>query len=109
MSIDEVPDYLLNAAEYLLNLWPSSSVPKVETLISIIWKEKFELNTFREHVSSVADSGRISNGVWKRVLLSAGFEPEEMNVEKNMLCKNNPLEVLRRQLQISTVDDDMFF
>lgn len=62
-SVEEVSDYAVNCAECLLNLCSSISASKVETLISIIEKEKFELNTFREHVSSMADCSKITDGV----------------------------------------------
>lgn len=50
-------------------------------------------------MSSVADCSRITNGVWKMSLRRAEFEPVEIDADKEMLYKTNPVEVLQWQLQ----------
>lgn len=67
------------------------------------------MNTFKEHLSSVVDCSRITNGVWKRGLLRAEFEPEEIDADKDMLYKKSSMEILGRQQQISSVDEDVYF
>lgn len=94
---------MVTAAECLLDLCSSSSASKVKTLISIIRKKKFELNATREHLSSVADCRKVTNAVWKLHLLRAEFESEEINADKNMLNKKNPVKFLQRSLKSSSI------
>lgn len=103
-SIKEFPFYFVNVAKCLLGLRSSFIPSKVETLIYIIRQEFFDVSRFREYACSVADCNRMTKSAWKRYLLRAEFEREEINTEKDVLYKKNTVEVLRGQLQIANVD-----
>lgn len=59
-------------------------------------------------MSSVADCSRITNGVLRRVLLRAEFKAEEINAEKDMLYKRNPVEDLCRELKIANFVGNLY-
>lgn len=60
-------------------------------------------------MSSVANCSRITNALWKWGLLRAEFEPEKIYADKDMLYRENSVEVLQRQRQISNVDKEVYF
>lgn len=76
VSIDEVPDYVINnASQYLFSFGAS----KVETLIFIIRQKKFELSTFKANLFGAADCSKITSSARKLGLLRAEFEQEKRN------------------------------
>lgn len=53
----------------------------------------FDLNSYREHVSSIADCIKIVNSVLQRNILNAQFESVIVRVDSNVLYVESAIEV----------------
>lgn len=71
---EEVPTCVVELAECLLALCPSSRACRAEKQISFLCKQGSYSRTFAEHVSIVTDCHNISDLACKHCLVRAKFE-----------------------------------
>lgn len=57
----EVPNYLLDVADYMVDLFSSSSFSEVRERILVFVREELDLKMFREYMSSLTCCNRITN------------------------------------------------
>lgn len=71
---EDAPGCVLDLAECLQASWSYARACKVERLILALCGKENAPRTCAEHVSSVADSPKITSSTWKRCLVRAEFE-----------------------------------
>lgn len=101
---EEVLEFVVGDPECLLDVYSFSRSTKVEALYSIFWQQRLDLNSFREHVPSVANCAKIANRILQRLILNAQFQLVEVGDERNILYMKNAVEVLQKQLRIANFD-----
>lgn len=74
--IKEVSDNLVHVAVCLLDLCSPFPASIFETLVYIILQDVFDVKTFREYLSCVADCNRTGNDAWKQCLLEPKINRE---------------------------------
>lgn len=73
---EEVQSCMLDLTGYLLVPYSNSSICKVDMLISVVCIKEFDLRTFEEHVSGVADCSDTTNLAYSWYLVIAEFEKD---------------------------------
>lgn len=104
---EEVPNYVVDLAECLVDPSSSLSAFKVKEIISTLRQEKFDWKMVKDCLSSMADCNRTTNLAWKQCPVEAQFERELIKADRDVLYRKNVIEVLPRKWHFENVHGDV--
>lgn len=106
---EKLLDFLISADQSILNLYSFFSGYKAEALFAFSRQQRFDLNSFTEHVPSNADCDKIANKVLQQNLLCDRFQSVKFGVGSEDFYIKHAIELLQREHRTSNVGHDIFF